>query len=207
MQRDAAARSGDHLRDPAAHLAGADDEYVLELHGGGAYPSHDGGPTAQHRRRGGDRARSAYAAGRRPTGTSFRPQSSTAAVSIEADAGAAPVRAAGRVVDVRRRGRRRAWSASPPSARAVTRTGSASSTRSTSTRTAWSTGTGRALIEQRGGATAPSIRRGDALGARGQPARPRFYERAGWSVRRGAARRRRAGASRAPEVRYRKRFA
>ena len=32
VQRDAPARRRDHLRDPAAHLARADDEDVLELH-------------------------------------------------------------------------------------------------------------------------------------------------------------------------------
>jgi GNAT superfamily N-acetyltransferase len=34
VERDAAARSSDHLRDSGAHLSGADDEDVLELHGG-----------------------------------------------------------------------------------------------------------------------------------------------------------------------------
>ena len=33
VERDAAARRGDDLRDPAAHLPGADDEDVLEVHG------------------------------------------------------------------------------------------------------------------------------------------------------------------------------
>ena len=33
VERDAPARAGDDLRDPAAHLARADDEDVLEVHG------------------------------------------------------------------------------------------------------------------------------------------------------------------------------
>jgi hypothetical protein len=32
VQGDPAARGRDHLRDPAAHLAGADDEDMLEPH-------------------------------------------------------------------------------------------------------------------------------------------------------------------------------
>ena len=36
VERDPAARRRDDLRDPAAHLAGADDEHVLELHAGQA---------------------------------------------------------------------------------------------------------------------------------------------------------------------------
>ena len=36
VQRDATARRGDDLRDPAAHLARADDEDVFEPHGAGA---------------------------------------------------------------------------------------------------------------------------------------------------------------------------
>jgi hypothetical protein len=32
VQRDPAARGGRDLRDPAAHLAGTDDEDLLELH-------------------------------------------------------------------------------------------------------------------------------------------------------------------------------
>jgi GNAT superfamily N-acetyltransferase len=34
VKRDASTRRGGDLRDPAAHLAGPDDEYVLEVHGG-----------------------------------------------------------------------------------------------------------------------------------------------------------------------------
>ena len=37
MQRDTAARCSDDLRDTAAHLAGADDENVLELHDDAGY--------------------------------------------------------------------------------------------------------------------------------------------------------------------------
>ena len=33
VERDAPARGRDHLGDPTTHLAGADDENVLELHG------------------------------------------------------------------------------------------------------------------------------------------------------------------------------
>jgi hypothetical protein len=37
VERDAAAGSGHHLGDPAAHLTGARDEDVLELHRAGGY--------------------------------------------------------------------------------------------------------------------------------------------------------------------------
>ena len=39
MERDPPPRRGHDLRDPAAHLAGADHQHVRELHGGGPYPS------------------------------------------------------------------------------------------------------------------------------------------------------------------------
>ena len=68
---------------------------------------------------------------------------------------------------------------------------------------AWSTGAGRALIDQCERAAQRRLRRGDALGARGQPARRAFYERAGW-LPDGARKAEERWGVRAPEVRYRK---
>ena len=205
MQRDAPTRSGDDLRDAAAHLAGADDEYVLELHGAWSLPfarwtSDAATPSdaaAIERDPG-------CAAGRRPTGTSSRPRSSTAAVSIQADAGASASRAhrrAGRPSSPTTTARWSGFASVGPS-RDEHGIGELYAIYVDPDR--WSPGAGRALIERARSDCATAYAEATLWVLEDNPRARSFYEApAGRST--AAARRTSAGASRAPEVRYRKR--
>ena len=174
---------------PAPIWPGPDDEDMLELHGDGTLPftSWRSGPQRRADADGDRRRAGADLAGRVPArlpGARARPRRLHPAGALARRASPGP-RPAGRRSS---RSRTASSRGSRRSARAATSTGSASSTRSTSSPQHWSTGTGRALIERCEEQLARLLRRGDALGARGQPARP------------GVLRARRLGARRRAQV-------
>ena len=211
MQRDAAARRGDDLRDPAAHLPGADDEYVFERPrrrdptlrvDGGQARNRPPTPTAIARvqERGWQVGLPPRLPGRR---------SSTAAASSSVERWRERLaRPAAGLGDLRRR------------ARTATVVGFVSVGPSRDERgigelyaiyvdpDAWSTRR-RPRADRRGprSSSARDYARRDALGARGERRAPAASTSAPAGSPTAPARRRSAGASRAPEVRYRKRCA
>ena len=186
VQGDAAPRRGDDLRDAAPHLARADDENMLDLHGGAAYPSRRGGPESNGRTTRTRSRRFASQAG----STAYRhvfPANELDAMPVDSSRWAVRLDDAAAGLDDLRRRRATA------TVLGFASVGPSRDERGIGELYAlyvdpehWSTGAGRALMTRAEARLVTEYAEATLWVLEDNPRARRFYERAGWTRRRRA---------------------